>query len=209
MVTLTGLRPDLHRSGYLVLFVDGERYASLPAAVVRALEIEPDAALSETTKARLDEAAADEAAYRAAQASLACRPRARHDLIRRLVARGHGRAAAGRAADRLEAAGALDDRRYASLFASVRLDKGHGRSRVLRDLLSAGVERSVADRGIDDALADGADPVAEIRGQLERRAAHMGGLDRIARRRRLLAFLERRGHWGSEARQLVDEVIDG
>jgi len=145
---------------------------------------------------------------RAAVAALARRPRARADLARWLMRRGHPRPAARRAVERLEERGTLDDRAFARHYAAQRLRRGHGPARLLRDLSALGVDRSVADAAVREARdAEGVNPSEEAERLARRRLAQLEGMPPRVQRRRLVAFLGRRGHGGAVVRRIVEDLV--
>jgi SOS response regulatory protein OraA/RecX len=77
----------------------------------------------------------------------------------------------------------------------------------MRDLLAMGVDR----RHIDAALAEhwpvDIDRSAMPRTLAVRRARQLGALPREAKRRRLVAYLARRGFTGPEVRQAIQEAL--
>jgi len=111
------------------------------------------------------------------------------------------------ALERLTTRGLLDDGRFAEQYAALRATRGKGPARLLRDLLAQGVERRTAERAVGRALEEeGIDPEVEARAVAAKRARQLAGLPVPVRKRRLLAFLVRRGYGGAEVRDLVDEL---
>lgn len=209
MPILTGLAPDPRQPGYRLVEVDRGRFASLPAEVLEALPqpLTPGVTLSDAVLARLQELADVEAAVRAAVRSLMTRGRARGDLRRRLVQKQHPPRAVDEALARLDARGLLDDQRFAVEYAARHASRGRGPARLVADLLRQGVDRAVADRAVGDALAEeGIDPESALCAVATRRASQLGDLTLAVRKRRLLAYLARRGYRGSEVRKVIDEV---
>jgi len=207
---VTGLAPDPRQAGYRLVEVDRGRFASLPADAVVALGLTVGTELSGPLHARLQELADIEAAYRAASRALAARGRARGDLRRRLAQKQHPPQAVEQALARLEERGLLDDGRFAVDYAARRATKGRGPARIVADLLAQGVARGLAETAVRDAFAqEGLDPATTLRAVAARRAAQLAGLDPSVRRRRLLAYLSRRGYRGAGLRQVVDEVERG
>lgn len=207
MPRLTGLAPDPRQAGYRLVEVDRGRFASLPADAIVALGLTVGAELSDPMLARLQELADIEAAYRAASRALAARGRARGDLRRRLVQKQHPPRAVEQALIRLEERGLLDDGRFAVHYAARRAAKGKGPSRIVADLLAQGVARGVAESAVRDALAqEGLDPAQTLRTIAARRAAQLAGLDPTTRKRRLHAYLARRGYGGMELQRVIAEV---
>jgi regulatory protein len=204
---LTGLAPDPRRPDYRLVEVDRGRFASLPAEALAGLGLVVGAEISPPVFARLQELADLEGAYRAALRALARRAHARHDLRRRLLQKQHPPAAVDGALARLAAQGLLDDAAFAHDYAGVKAARGRGPARLIKDLLAQGVERRVAEEAVRAALADeGVDADAAVRAVAEKRAKQLAGLPAPVRRRRLAAFLARRGFQGPEVRDVVESL---
>jgi regulatory protein len=206
---LTGLAPDPRRPDYRLVEVDRGRFASLPADALIGLGLTVGGEIGPRVFARLQELADLEGAYRAALRALARRAHARFDLRRRLLQKQHPPAAVDGALTRLAAHGLLDDARFARDYAGVKATQGGGRgpARLVKDLLAQGVERRVAEEAVRTALADeGVDPDAAVRAVAEKRAKQLAGLPAPVRKRRLVAFLARRGFQGPEVREVVERV---
>ena len=207
MPTLTGIAPDPRQPGYRLVEVDRGRFASLPVAALEPLSLQLGAALAPAVLDRLRDLADVEAAERAALRALARRAHARGDLRRRLVRKQHPPAAVDAALERLTARGLLDDGRFAEQYAALRATRGKGPARLLRDLVAQGVERRTAEDAVGRALEDeGIDPQLEARAVAAKRARQLDGLPVPVRKRRLLAFLLRRGYGGPQLKALVEEL---
>ncbi len=207
MPTLTALAPDPRQPGYRLVEVDRGRFASLPVAALEPLRLEVGAALAPAVLDRLRELADIEAAERAALRALARRAHARLDLQRRLVKKQHPPAAVDAALERLASRGLLDDRRFAEQYAALRATRGKGPARLLGDLMAQGVERRTAEQAVRRALEEeGIDPGVEARAVATKRARQLAGLPVPVRKRRLLAFLVRRGYAGVPLKDLVEEL---
>jgi regulatory protein len=205
---VTGLAPDPRHPGYCLVEVDRGRFASLPAETVAPLRLEIGQGLSDSVLQRLRAAADQEAAGRAALRALSRRSYARFDLQRRLVRKQHPPVAVERALDRLATQGLLDDRQYAEHFAATRAARGRGPTRLVSDLVRQGVDRRLAQEAVQATLsAEGIDPGTAVRGVAARRAAQLGDLPVAVKRRRLLAYLARRGYEGHMVRTVVEEVV--
>jgi len=204
---LTALAPDPRQPGYRLVEVDRGRFASLPVAALEPLSLQLGAALAPAVLDRLRDLADVEAAERAALRALARRAHARGDLRRRLVRKQHPPAAVDAALERLTARGLLDDGRFAEQYAALRATRGKGPARLLRDLMAQGVERRTAEDAVGRALEDeGIDPQLEARAVAAKRARQLDGLPVPVRKRRLLAFLLRRGYGGPQLKALVEEL---
>ena len=207
MPTLTALAPDPRQPGYRLVEVDRGRFASLPVAALEPLRLEVGAALAPAVLDRLRELADIEAAERAALRALARRAHARLDLQRRLVKKQHPPAAVDAVLERLASRGLLDDRRFAEQYAALRATRGKGPARLLGDLMAQGVERRTAEQAVRRALEEeGIDPGVEARAVATKRARQLAGLPVPVRKRRLLAFLVRRGYAGVPLKDLVEEL---
>ena len=207
MPTLTALAPDPRQPGYRLVEVDRGRFASLPLEALEPLNLQLGAQLAPAVLDRLRELADVEAAERAALRALARRAHARQDLQRRLVKRQHPPAAVEAALERLTIRGLLDDHRFAEQYAALRATRGKGPARLLRDLQAQGVERRTAEHAVRRALEEeGIDPALEARAVAAKRARQLAGLPVPVRKRRLLAFLVRRGYAGMPLKELVEEL---
>ncbi len=205
---VTGLRPDKRAPSCLIVEVDGARFASVPAEAARELGLETDQELRKETLDRLSYLADVESSHRVALRMLANRPRSVYEVLRKLRERGHNPSAAAEAVGRLETAGLLDDRAFSEHYARVRAAKGHGRSRLLADLLDKGVDRQLAERAIDRVLdAEGVEPLEQARALAEKRVRQLGALPAETLRRRVLAYLGRRGYQGREVTDMVEETV--
>ena len=202
---LTGLAPDPRRPEYRLVEVDRGRFASLPAAALAGLDLVIGREVNPLVLERLQELADIEAAHRAGLRALARRAHARHDLRRRLLQKQHPPHAVDEALARLEATGLLDDARFAIDYAAAKARRGRGPARLIGDLLAQGVERRVAENAVRTSLAaEGVDPAEAVRALAEKRARQLAGLPQPVRKRRLVAFLMRRGFSGAEVREVVE-----
>ncbi len=205
---LTGLAPDPRRPEYRLVEVDRGRFASLPADALAGLDLVIGREISPLVLERLQELADIEAAHRAGLRALARRAHARHDLRRRLLQKQHPPGAIDCALERLAAAGLLDDVRFAADYAAAKARRGRGPARLIGDLLAQGVERRVAEHAVRTSLAaEGVDPAEAVRALAEKRARQLAGLPAAVRKRRLVAFLARRGFGGAEVREVVEGLV--
>ena len=204
---LTGLAPDPRRPDYRLVDVDRGRFASLRATDLADLDLRIGAEIPAGLLERLQELADLEAAHRAALRALARRAHARFDLRRRLLQKQHPAAAVDGALARLSAAGLLDDTRFADDYAAVKARRGRGPARLIADLLAQGVDRRVAEEAVRAALAsEGVDPALAVRTLAAKRARQLAGLPPAVRKRRLVAFLVRRGFNGGAIREVVESL---
>lgn len=204
---LTGLAPDPRRPDYRVVEVDRGRFASLPVEALVGLDLVVGREIGPLVLERLQELADLEAAHRAALRALARRAHARFDLRRRLLQKQHPPAAVDGALDRLGAAGLLNDAQFARDFAAAKARRGRGPARLVRDLQSQGVDRRVAEEAVRDSLAaEGVNASDAVRVLAEKRVRQLAGLPPAVKKRRLVAFLARRGFAGAEVREVVESL---
>jgi len=204
---LTALAPDPRRPDYRLVEVDRGRFASLPAESLVGLDLVVGREIGPLVLERLQELADLEAAHRAALRALARRAHARHDLRRRLLQKQHPPAAVDGALERLSAAGWLDDARFALDYAAVKAQRGRGPARLVRDLQAQGVDRRIAEEAVRTSLAaEGVDPAEAVRALAEKRARQLAGLPAPVKKRRLVAFLVRRGFGGAEVREVIERL---
>lgn len=110
------------------------------------------------------------------------------------------------ALDRLEASGVLSDADVASAEASARLRRGEAPMRVKGALRRKGIPERDASDAVGKAVEDdGFDEVAACKAAAEKRMRALGKLEPAVARRRLTAFLARRGYEGSVLRTVIDE----
>jgi regulatory protein len=205
---LTALEPDPRRPGTLRVDVDGVRFGAVPADLAQAVGLAVGRALDAGLHDRLTEAADAEAAFRTLLRALERRSFARADLARRLIRKGHPRPAVDAAVERASGLGLLDDAAFAQSYVQTRAARGRGPARLVRDLLAMGVERTLVDRALAAEWPEGSDRSRVPFALAAKRAAQLGDLPRTVKRRRVLAYLARRGFSGRDITELVARVVD-
>jgi regulatory protein len=204
---VTGLEADPRRAGTVRIDLDEQRFASVPAELVLLEGLKLGQVLDDALRERLGSAAERESAYRTALRALERRGFARADLARRLLRKGHIRSAVEAALDQLAAVGVLDDHAFAEHYVATRGARGRGPLRLTRDLLAMGVERRVIDRALSAHQADAGESTEPPLALASKRAAQLGNIPRAAKRRRLLAYLARRGYAGREVSTMVSRLV--
>jgi regulatory protein len=208
MPAVTALAPDARLPGAVRVELDGAPFATVSADVVAGLGLAVGRGVDQAARERLSSAADVEAAYRTALRALERRGFARSDLGRRLQRKGHPREAVAAALERLAAVGLLDDAAFAANYVETRGPRGRGPSRLTRDLMAMGVERRLIDRALAAHVSEGTGSTAIPLALATRRAAQLGDLPRPVKRRRLLAFLARRGFSGREIGEIVRRLVE-
>lgn len=185
--------------------VDGEAWAELEAETVVKENLRTGQAVDE---ARLEAIRRADETLKAAwegRKRTALRPRARRDVGRVLREKGFSRPARTQALDRLEAAGAVDDREVARRHVRRRLrEGGWGRERIREEILAQGVGADIAEAVLSEGLAD-YDERAACRSIVEKRRERYEPLTDPRNRRRLEALLARRGFDGETIRAAMGE----
>jgi regulatory protein len=204
---ITALEPDPRRPGAVRIEVDGQRFGAISRETALEEGLAVGRSVDPVLQQRLSDAADVEAAYRTVLRALGARSYARGDLARRLQRKGHPRAAVDAAIVRATELGLLDDAAYARNYVETRAARGRGPSRLIRDLLSMGVERSLIERALATHWPEGTDRTVVPLALAQKRAAQLTSLPRQTRRRRVVAYLARRGFRGRDITELVDKVV--
>jgi regulatory protein len=141
-------------------------------------------------------------AYDQALHLLEFRARSIAELRRKLVQRGCDVAEVNAVIQRLVEQNFLNDDDFARQFARAKvLGAGASRVRIVQELARKGVTRAVAEKAVDELPeAEGIDPAAAIHRVAEKKLKSLGKLDALTRKRRLYAFLARRGFRPDEIR---------
>lgn len=208
MPVVTALEPIRGRLGGFVLEVDEAARFRVSEHLCQREGLRVGARLAAVELDALrEEAGAAEAMDRAVH-YLSYRPRTCREVRTYLGSHGLSRYADG-ALERCLEVGYLNDEAYAMAFVRERLRlKPRGRPRLVSELLARGVDRQTADRAVDAALDDeGVSEDALLRDVAARRASSLRNLDPPRARRRLSAFLARRGFRAADIRTVVSELL--
>lgn len=204
---ITALEPDPRRPGTFRVEVDGARFGAVPQELARAAGLAVGRAVDAELHERLTAAADAEAAFRTLLRALERRAFARADLARRLIRKGQPRPAVEAALERAVGLGLLDDAEFARNYVQTRALRGRGPARLTRDLMAMGVERALIDGAIAAEWPEGSDTGGVPLALASKRAAQLGDLPRPVKRRRVLAYLARRGFAGREIVDIVAKVV--
>lgn len=209
MAVITGIVASPRREGRFELMVDGRPAATVSLEIVERLQLRVGESLAEARQSAVESAAAELQTYDRALNLLAFRPRAARELKRALVRKGEPEPFVDAAVARLTANGLLNDAEFARQFARSKVvGKGMSKRRLEQELYRKGVERETATEAIGEVLSD--EDVDEA-GMLERlarkKARTLSALDPASRRRRLYAFLARRGHESDAIRRALDSAL--
>jgi regulatory protein len=139
---------------------------------------------------------------------LGFRARSVTELRRQLLRKGEPAADVEAALDRLQQQKYLDDADFARQFARTKLlAAGSSRRRIVQELARRGVARELADQALDEVRdSDGVDPETAVRRVAEKKWKTLVRLDDFTRRRRLYAFLARRGFDADEIKAVMNTL---
>lgn len=143
--------------------------------------------------------------YERALRLLEHRARSVSELRRKLIEKGAARPEVEEVIVRLIDQKLLDDADFARQFARTKITgAGSSRIRILQELRHRGVASDVAERALEELHADeGIEASASIGRIAEKKWRSLGKLDELTRRRRLYAFLARRGYSPDDIRTAI------
>jgi regulatory protein len=195
MAMISGIVPAVRPAGRFAVLVDGRERAVLSLEAIERLGL-----VVGRTVDGLEDAIALESArlqsYDRALNMLAFRARSSRELARSLVKKGEERSHVEWAIARLQEQGLLDDAAFARAFTRSKVVGGkQSRRRVEQDLARKGVSRTVAGEAIENVFEEEAiDQRAIVEEAARKKLRSLSGLDPAVQRRRLYAFLARRGY---------------
>jgi regulatory protein len=146
--------------------------------------------------------------YDQALTLLEYRARSVAELRRKLLDKGNPAADVDEVIEKLKGQHLLDDADFARQFARNKiLGPGVSRFRIVQELARKGVAREVAESALDGLHdEDGIDSASAIHRVAMKKWARLSTLDDFTRRRRLYAFLARRGFSPDEISAALREV---
>jgi regulatory protein len=207
---ITAIQPQKLRADRVNLHVDGEFRLALAAELALSEHLHVG---DEVDEARLAALEAKDCTWKARDAALSLlsyRARSATELKRRLKRKGFEEETAVQTVEKMGELGMVDDAAFAESFVRDRVRlRPNGKRRLAQELRAKGVDEDTARAAID--------------GVMEREDASEAGLARAAAarwhprpgeepdraRRRLQAFLARRGFGGEVVRDVVDELLPG
>jgi regulatory protein len=207
MSVITAITPTPRHPGRFELLVDGKSFATLSLDAIERLDLAVGGSVA-GREAAIAREAAELKVYDRALNMLAFRARSSAELARSLVRKGEPRELVDRAVARLQEQGLLDDAAFAQSFTRAKvLGAQHSKRRVQQDLARKGVARAVSDTAIATVFADeGVDQREVVEQAARKKLRSLAKLDPATRRRRLYAFLARRGYDGEDIRQAMEAV---
>lgn len=209
MGVVTAIVPSPRKEGRFDLMVDGTAGGVVSLDIVERFGLRVGAVIDPGRGAELEEAVGALATFDRALNLLAAQQRSRRDLRRRLLQKGEPEPRVEAALARLTELGLVDDEAYARQFTRSRvLGRGASRRRVRDELFKRGVERGAADEAIAEVFDDEAvDEGALVEAAARKKLRTLARLDAPTQRRRLYAFLARRGHDGAMIRDVMKRLL--
>jgi regulatory protein len=207
MNVITAIIPTPRHPGRFDLEVDGKSVASLSLDVIEQLQLVVGGSVAGREE-RIAREAAQVKVYDRALNMLAFRARSSAELARSLVRKGEPKELVEAAIGRLTEQGLLDDAAFAQAFTRAKvLGAQQSRRRVQQDLARKGVAREVTDAAIATVFEDEEVDQREIVELAARKKLRtLRKVDPAVRRRRLYAFLARRGYDGEDIRRAMEAV---
>jgi regulatory protein len=147
-------------------------------------------------------------AYNYALNLLAARPYSTSALYRKLIQKQYSAADADDAIRRLLDNGLLNDAKYAEQYARSKiLTTGASKRRLQQDLYRKGIKGDVATTAIASVIEqEEIDTDAVVERVAKKKLAQLGDLEPVVLRRRLFAFLARRGYDVDEIKAVVSRL---
>lgn len=207
MPVITAITPASRHPGRFTLLVEGKSHATLSLDAIEQLGLVVGANIAGLEE-RIEREAARLKVYDRALNLLAFRARSSAELSGALVRKGEPKDLADLAVARLQEQGLLDDAAFAESFTRTKVLGAHqSKRRVQRDLARKGVARAVTDAAISTVFEEeGVDQRAVVEQAARKKLRSLTKLDPMVRRRRLYAFLARRGYDGEDIRRAMEAV---
>jgi regulatory protein len=192
------------------LVLGGRHLATLSVDAVSRLGLRHGAAVDDTGLEAIAGEARALATFDRAANMLAAKSRASRELRLALLKKGEPAELVDAAVERLRELGHLDDDRFARQFSRSRIvGGGLSRRRVQGELARRGIARETADAAIEEVMAEEeVDESTTLLAAAQKRLRTLGGLDPASRRRRLYAYLARRGYASEDIMRMLDGLLD-
>ena len=209
MPTITQISEHPRKPGRYIIDVDGAEYAVVNADVLTEAKVRIGVVIDDVRAAQLLEAGQVVETYDRALNLLAFRARSARELGRRLAEKGASPATVEKVIDKLRDVGLIDDADFARQVARSKVSGGASKRRLHQELFKRGVARDVADAVVTEVLEqENVDQVAIAERVARKRLPSLASADAQSRRRRLYAFLARRGHDSETIRTVMQRVLD-
>lgn len=207
MPEITAITAATRHPGRFIVEVDMTPLATLSLDAIERLGLAVGRSV-EGREEQIADAGAQLKVYDRALTMLAFRGRGSVELARALVRKGEAKPHVDLAIARLQEQGLLDDAAFAESFTRARvLGAKQSRRRVQQDLARKGVSREVSESAISAVFEqEGVDQEEIVVDAARRKLRTLMKLEPVVRRRRLYAFLARRGYDADDVRKAMQAV---
>jgi regulatory protein len=203
--TISGVEPTQRDPERVSVFIDGRFAFALPAIVAVQRGLRRGVALDEGAVRELDAIAAGEKATEVALHFVAYRPRSEREVRDRLRRRAFVPEAIDYAIEKLRGWRYLDDRAFAEYWVENRTEHApRGRRALASELRAKGVERDVVDDILEERELNEDEAALDL---ARKRLRSLASLDAETQKRRLAAFLSRRGYDWDVIRPVLKELF--
>jgi regulatory protein len=202
--TITAIKDQIRDPERVNVFIDDVFAFGLDRTVATEHGLHVGRKLEAEDIARLLAAEETSRAIAAALQFLAYRPRSSVEVQRRLARRGFSPEATAATMARLREWRYVDDDSFARAWIENRvIHQPRGRRLIKQELREKGVAPELADAAIDEAAIDEFPAALQL---AQKRVQSLAGLDPLVRRRRLGAFLQRRGYGWDVVKRVLDAI---
>jgi regulatory protein len=191
---ITGITASPRSAGRFDLLVDQKPVARLAIQGIEKLGLRVGLPIDDRLAQAIAEEASVSRGYDRAMMMLAARGRASGELKRLLVRKGENPRIVAEVMERISTAGFLDDDAFARQFARSKSATGTSKRRIEQELTRKGVDRETAANAVSETFAEEqVDETAAIERAVEKKLRTLTKVDDQTKRRRLYAYLARRG----------------
>ena len=210
MSTVTRITEHPRKPGRYIVDIDGREYAVVTAEALSELKVHVGLGVDDAHAARLREAGEFAATYDRALNLLAFRARSARELRRRLVQKGESGERVDKVIERLRELGLVNDADFARQLARSKVAAGASKRRLHQEMFRHGVDREIADQAVTDVFEEeGASDADSIERVARKKWRTLATMDPPTRRRRLAAFLSRRGYDSEDVWRVVRQLDAG
>jgi regulatory protein len=205
---ITAIEPQKHHAERVNVHVDGEFRLALALEIAYGVPLRVG---DEVSEAQLEELARRDQLWKAKEAALnllSFRPRPAAELRRRLKEKEYPAEVADEVVEGLVSAGLVDDAGFAGMFVRDRVRlKPKGRRRLVQELRAKGVDEETARAAVEEAWEGEEVSDVALAREAAARWSPRAGEEREKARRRLYAFLARRGFDHDAIFQVLEERV--
>jgi len=207
MTIVTQITEHPRKPGRYIIDVDGREFAVVTAETLAETRTRVGVVVDDALASKLRDEAATAAMYDRALNLLSFRARSARELQRRLTEKGESRERADGVIQRLRHLGLVNDAEFARQLTRSKMSVGASRRRVHQELFKRGVARDVADEAVEQVVEEeGLSDADSIERIARKKWRTLTALDEATRRRRLYAFLARRGFDADDVSRVVRQL---